>query len=429
IVEASDNALSGIELYKKRAFDVVLSDVKLQGMDGITLLSELKKYDPEATIIMITGYGSVEGAVEATRLGAFDYIRKPFRLEDVSFTIKKAIRFRQLEKENYELKQQLRDRYNFHHIIGISTAMQRLYDQIIKVANSDSTVLIYGESGTGKELVAKTIHYQSARSSKPLIPVNCGAIPEELLESELFGHERGAFTGAINMRIGRFELADGGTLFLDEVGELSRHLQVKLLRVLQEREFERVGGTKTIKVDVRIIAATNRLLEEEVKKGKFREDLFYRLNVIPLYVPPLRERKDDIELLSYYFLKKFCKKNQRPMMRIHPEVLEYLKNYPWPGNVRELENLMERLTVLKDEAEKTITLQDLPTRFTTKHYAVDLTFTEDGIDLNRAVQEFEKRLIQQALEASNGVKSKAASLLKINRTTLVEKIKRLNAVK
>jgi len=426
-VSAYADALSGLTSYKRNSFDVVLSDIQMKGMNGISFLKEVTKSDPEAIVIMITAFGTVENAVEAMRLGATDYIRKPFRLEDVSFSIQKALKFRKLERENLTLKQALKRQFKYKKLMGNSPPMQKVYDRIVRVADSDSTVLIYGESGTGKEIVARTIHYQSQRSLKPLIPVNCGAIPSELLESELFGHEKGAFTGALTTRAGRFELANGGTIFLDEVGELSRPLQVKLLRVIQEREFERVGGTKTIQVDVRIIAATNRQLEEDVKKGEFREDLYYRLNVIPLIVPPLRERTEDIELLCQHFLNMYCKKQNRLKLQIAPEAMEVLKNYPWPGNVRELENLIERLSVLKDESEHIVTLKDLPERFMIQQKnTVEITFNEHGIDLNMAVQEFEKKLIEQALIASKGVKSQAASLLHVKRTTLVEKIKRLN---
>jgi two-component system response regulator AtoC len=425
-VVCCSNALCGLEEYKRAGFDVVLSDIRMKGMDGLTFLTEIKKIDPEAKVIMITAYGTVENAVDAMKSGAFDYIKKPFRLDDIHFSIKKALNFKKLERENISLKKELKKKYSFEHIIGESPPMQKVFERIAKVADSDSTILIFGESGTGKELVAKTIHYQSQRASRPLIPVNCGAIPDSLLESELFGHEKGAFTGAIATRIGRFELADGGTIFLDEVTELSRPLQVKLLRVIQEREFERVGGIKTIHVNVRIVSATNKKIEEAVEKGEFRDDLYYRLNVIPLEIPPLRERRDDIELLCNHFLNVYCKKKQRSMMRIDSEVMKIMKKYPWPGNVRELENLIERIVVLKDKNERIITKADLPERFFNREDEINFTISDDGIDLGKAVEDFEKRLIVQALKKSHGVKSKAANLLKVNRTTLVEKIKRLD---
>lgn len=319
---------------------------------------------------------------------------------------------------------------NLLQIIGTSNAIKRIYELIEKVSNSDSTVLILGESGTGKELVAKNIHFRSARADKPFIPVNCGAIPAELLESELFGHEKGAFTGAVASRVGRFELADGGTVFLDEIGEMQPILQVKLLRVLQERSFERIGGTKTVNVDVRIIAATNQNLEEAVAAGRFREDLFYRLNVIPLNIPPLRERVEDIPLLCDYFIEKHSKRLGRNPIRMTDEALKMFLSYHWPGNVRELENTIERLLVLKDD--DIVKPYDLPEKMIGRKIP-NLPDIEDddinpfvgGIDLNAALEEYEKRLILHALELHNGVKSQAAKYLNINRTTLIEKMKRL----
>ncbi|MEW5743993.1 MAG: sigma-54 dependent transcriptional regulator [Nitrospirota bacterium] len=320
----------------------------------------------------------------------------------------------------------------FLQIIGTSQAIKQIYDLTSKVSNCQSTVLILGESGTGKELIAKAIHYNSDRAEKPFIPVNCGAIPTELLESELFGHEKGAFTNAIATRIGRFELADGGTIFLDEIGEMPPILQVKLLRVIQERSFERIGGAKTVNVDVRIVAATNRNLEEAVKEGKFREDLFYRLNVIPIEIPPLRERKEDIPLLCAFFVEKHAKRFGRPPMTISSEAMRLLTHYPWPGNVRELENTIERLLVLKDN--NMVTPLDLPEKMTGQRISEmpDLEMDDDlnpfvgGVDLNAALEGYEKRLILHALELHNGVKSQAARYLNINRTTLIEKMKRLS---
>lgn len=320
----------------------------------------------------------------------------------------------------------------FLQIIGTSQAIKQIYDLTSKVSNCQSTVLILGESGTGKELIAKAIHYNSDRAEKPFIPVNCGAIPTELLESELFGHEKGAFTNAIATRIGRFELADGGTIFLDEIGEMPPILQVKLLRVIQERSFERIGGAKTVNVDVRIVAATNRNLDEAVKEGRFREDLFYRLNVIPIEIPPLRERKEDIPLLCAFFVEKHAKRFGRPPMTISSEAMRLLTHYPWPGNVRELENTIERLLVLKDN--NMVTPLDLPEKMTGQRISEmpDLEMDDDlnpfvgGVDLNAALEGYEKRLILHALELHNGVKSQAARYLNINRTTLIEKMKRLS---
>lgn len=322
------------------------------------------------------------------------------------------------------------DNNNFPQIIGTSKAIKQVYELIEKVSNSDSTVLILGESGTGKELVAKNIHFRSARAGKPFIPVNCGAIPTELLESELFGHEKGAFTGAIASRVGRFELADGGTIFLDEIGEMQPILQVKLLRVLQERSFERIGGVRTVNVDVRIIAATNQNLEEAVTTGRFREDLFYRLNVIPINIPPLRKRTEDILPLCNYFIEKHSKRLGRNPIRLTDDVIKVLINYHWPGNVRELENIIERLLVLKHD--DVVMPYDLPEKMLGRKIP-NLPDVEDddinpfvgGIDLNAALEEYEKRLILHAIELHNGIKSQAAKYLNINRTTLIEKMKRL----
>lgn len=322
------------------------------------------------------------------------------------------------------------DNNNLLQIIGTSKAIKHIYELIEKVSNSDSTVLILGESGTGKELVAKNIHFKSARANRPFIPVNCGAIPTELLESELFGHEKGAFTGAVASRVGRFELADGGTIFLDEIGEMQPILQVKLLRVLQERSFERIGGIKTVNVDVRIVAATNQNLEDAVATGRFREDLFYRLNVIPIDIPPLRERTEDILPLCDYFIEKHSKRFGRNPIRLTDDAMKMFISYHWPGNVRELENTVERLLVLKDD--DVVTPYDLPEKMTGRKIP-NLPDIEDddinpfvgGIDLNAALEEYEKRLILHAIELQNGVKSQAAKYLNINRTTLIEKMKRL----
>ncbi|HMK43834.1 MAG TPA: sigma-54 dependent transcriptional regulator [Dissulfurispiraceae bacterium] len=319
---------------------------------------------------------------------------------------------------------------HFHNLVGNSPEIRRVYDLIEKVSRSDSTILVLGESGTGKELVAKTIHASSKRAEKPFVPVNCGAIPTELLESELFGHEKGAFTGAVAMRIGRFELADGGTVFLDEIGEMPSILQVKLLRVLQERAFERIGGTKTVQTDVRIIAATNKKLEDAVKEGSFREDLFYRLNVIPVTLPPLRERSDDVIQLTDFFMKKQAVRLDRQVIALSQEVVQVFKSYEWPGNVRELENTLERLLVLSDG--DVITLYDLPERMTGRRLPAvpdvadsDINPFVEGIDLNIALEEYERKLIQHALKLHTSVKSQAAKYLNINRTTLIEKMKRL----
>jgi len=344
--------------------------------------------------------------------------------------VQRALEHRRLQKENLELRKQLDKRFGFANIIGTSEPITKVFSLIRKVADTDSTVLILGESGTGKELIARAIHYNSHRRQGPLVPVNCAAIPEELLESELFGHERGAFTHAVRTRIGRFELANGGTMFLDEIADMSPGLQVKLLRVLQDRSFERIGGIKSIKVDIRVIAATNQDLEELVRQGKFREDLYYRLNVIPIRVPPLRERPGDITLLATHFLKEFGRKKKKPIKRLSPRTLETLNRYPWPGNVRELENLMERLVILADA--DMVDVEDLPQRFCTPPslgpQPESLDFPGEGVNFNQALQEFERRLILTALDKSNWVKSRAAQLLHLNRTTLIEKMKKQKIV-
>ena len=388
--------------------------------------------------IVITGNGAIETAVEAIKLGAFDYITKPFVLEELFLVVQRALDFSKLKQENLSLKRQLKQRYDFQGLIGSSPEMQKVYGLIKKISDTDATILIEGESGTGKELIAKTIHFNSSRAQHPFLPFNCAAIPKDLLESELFGHERGAFTGAFNTRIGRFERAHGGTILLDEIGELHPSFQVKLLRVLQEREFERVGGSKTIKVDVRILAATNKHLEEETKAGNFREDLFYRLNVIPLHIPPLRERREDIPLLAEYFLSYFSKKRKRENIRMVPEVIHLFSQYPWPGNVRELENLMERVVILSEDG--LIEPKDLPQRFQefqgisrpeerespflSTEPEREVLLPDQGVNMNNLVEEMEKSLIQQAIRKSKGVKSKAAELLGLKRTTLLEKMKK-----
>jgi DNA-binding NtrC family response regulator len=377
---------------------------------------------------MVTGYGTVSTAVDAMKLGAFDYITKPLKDDLVMLTVNRALSYAKLREENTTLKSHLKKQYGIGKIIGYSDAMKKVFETIDKVASSDSTIIIYGESGTGKELVAKAIHFNSDRSGNPLVAVNCGAIPEDLLESELFGHEKGAFTGATQSRIGRFELAHGGTIFLDEIADMSPALQVKVLRVIQEREFERIGGVKTISVDVRIITATNQDLEAAVKEKRFREDLFYRINVIPIHLPPLRQKKADIPILVNYFLTKFNKLKKRNIEKIAPEVMDYLMRYPWPGNVRELENLIEMMVVMKKDGD--IQIAALPPKILNTRekapVAIPILIPEEGLDFNSLVGGFEKDLMLKALEKAGGAKKGAAKLLNLNRTTFVEKLKRLN---
>jgi nitrogen regulation protein NR(I) len=445
----AENGEAGIDQLRSEKFDIILTDLIMPGISGMDVLREVIASKVAIPVIVMTAFGTVQTAVEAMRSGAFDYITKPFNLDELMVVLEKALSMSRLQKENVMLKMQLKKKFNFRGLIGDAPRMQVVYELIEKIADTDSTILITGESGTGKELIAKTIHYNnSARAGGPFVPLNCAAIPKDLLESELFGHEKGAFTGAVNTRIGRFELAQGGTLFLDEVGELDPSLQVKLLRVLQEREFERVGGVKTIKVDVRILAATNKDLEKATKEGKFREDLFYRLNVIPLHLPPLRSRVEDIVLLTAHFIQEFSRKRKREPFAFSPEAMQCMIKYSWPGNVRELENLIERVTILV--SGKVVNVADLPEKFHQLSFkdlepdafapdapvraaAADSLPTQQGsqeigasgIDLNEMVQSMERRMILQALEKAGGVKATAAQLLGLNRTTLLEKMKKM----
>ncbi len=432
-VDQATDGQEAIELINTRFYDIVLTDIAMPRKNGMEVLKYIKNNSPDTICIMITGFGSIEGAVEALRMGAFDYLSKPIKPSEVVVIIEKALEVRDLKRENKSLREELQNRYSYDRIVGQSESIKKVFKLVDKVAHTDSTVLITGESGTGKELIAHAIHYASGRKTKPFVPINCAAIPEELLESELFGHEKGAFTHAIRTRIGRFELANKGTIFLDEIGEMSPSLQVKLLRVLQERCFERVGGVKTINVDIRVVAATNIDLEEAVNKGTFREDLYYRLNVIPIHLPPLRERKGDIPLLVNHFLKKFSKGTD--VKSIDENALMMLEAYDWPGNVRELENIVERLVILANGP--TITIADIPETILRKSGHVPIPksseppaiLPEEGLSLSEAVEQFEKTLILQALERTNGVKNRAAKLLKMNRTTLIEKMKKMKLMK
>lgn len=406
-------------------FDLALVDLQLPDGNGLELLSHIKKANPRCEFIVLTGFATIESAVEATKQGAFHFLTKPFNIEELVGLVDRAFEHQTLEEENKILKSQLKQKYKFDNIIGSSEGILKVMELIEKVSTSDSTVLVKGESGTGKELVAKAVHYNSNRASKRLIPVNCGAIPADLLESELFGHIKGAFTGAIANRAGRFELAHEGTIFLDEIGEMSPTLQVKLLRVIQERQFEPVGSTKTIEVDVRIIAATNIDLEKAVEDGRFREDLYYRLNVIPINIPPLRERPGDAALLLHHFIQHFNATKGKSLTGISPEAMELVHAYAWPGNVRELENLVERIAILKGSG--IIQPHDLPDKYRAQKYvqnSKDMDIPDTGIDFNSAVDAYENSLIIKALERTNWNRNQAAQLLKLNRTTLVEKIKK-----
>ncbi len=419
-VKGAASGEKALQLLALERFDIILADLFLPDANGIEILKKVKENSPQTEVILITGHASAETAVQAMKEGAFDYITKPLNFEELQIILTKAVEKHQLLNENVYLRKQLRDKYGFANIIGNSTAMQKVFSRMKRITNTESTVLILGESGTGKELVAKAIHFNGSRKEKPFIAVNCAAIPEALLESELFGHLKGSFTGAIRDKIGKFEAANLGSIFLDEIGTMPMHLQTKLLRVLQEQEVERVGSTRPIKLDVRIISATNINLEEEVKKGNFREDLFYRLNVIPIVIPPLRERLEDILPLTKHFIEKYCLEMKRSIMTISKEALETLELYNWPGNVRELENVVERIVALTDG--DVITLQDIPTNIREQ---VMTKVTERGVDLTKTINEIEKQMITEALTLTKGVKAQAAAMLKLNRTTLVEKMRRL----
>ncbi|MFZ0945785.1 MAG: sigma-54 dependent transcriptional regulator [Syntrophobacteraceae bacterium] len=424
-VEVVSCGEDAIEAARNSSFKLVLTDLSMPGMGGMEVLTHFVKHHPEMPVIVLTGFGTIETAVEAIKLGAYDYLSKPSNPDEIVLTLKRAIEHKDLKEENVALRSQILEQHRPDRLIGQSSAIHHLHRIIKRVSKTDSTVLITGESGTGKELVANAIHYQSPRRDMPFVPINCGAIPEELLESELFGHEKGAFTGAFKERRGRFELANKGTVFLDEIGEMSPKLQVKLLRFIQETKFQRVGGSRTVEVDVRILAATNKDLERAVAENQFREDLFYRLNVIPIHVPPLRERAGDIALLIQYFLKQHCLKKNIPQKLLSEAAVESLEHYDWPGNVRELENVIERLVILTDTDE--IQFMDLPKRMQSVVQPPEATHIElgqDGINLKETLDSLENRLIADALQRAGGVKNKAAKLLGLNRTTLIEKMKK-----
>jgi DNA-binding NtrC family response regulator len=403
----------------------VLVDVMMPGMDGLTLLEELKKLDEELPILMVTAFASVETAIAAMKRGAFDYITKPFKNDEVLVVVRNAVERRQLVAENAALRQNLQAQYQrFAGIIGRSPRMKQVFDLIIQASPSRSTILITGESGTGKELVARAIHSESPRAERAFVTVNSGNLPPDLLESTLFGHVKGAFTGAIYPKKGLCDLADKGSIFFDEIGNIPPDTQAKLLRVMQEREFMRLGGMETIKVDVRIIAATNCDLRQMVEDGRFREDLFYRLHVININLPPLRERKDDIPYLAQHFLEKFGAENNRPELELTPEALDLMMDYDWPGNVRELENVMERAVVLSSGQRIGPELIPDHVRSAPVFHIPRFVVPPEGISFKDVITNVEKRLIESTLEAAGGVQKRAAELLKIKPTTLNEMIKR-----
>ena len=415
-VSLASNGEEVAKLVDNDLFDLVLLDIRMPKLDGISALKKIKSNAPETIVIMITAYASADTAIKAMKEGAYDYITKPFKVEEIKLIIKNALEKKNLQKENILLKQVVRDRFHFGNIIGQSPKMVALYDLLEKVSPTKTNILITGESGTGKELVAKAMHYNSPRKEKPFVTLNCGAIPESLIESELFGHMKGAFTDAIATKKGLFEVADEGTIFLDEISELPLLMQVKLLRVLQDREFKRVGGTEDIRVDVRIIAATNKDLEEAVKEKRFREDLFYRLNVIQIKLPPLRDRKEDIQTLANHFLKKYSQELSKAISKISPEALQILLNYEYPGNVRELQNIIERAVALEGSEE--LTPHNLSSYLSEqpllKKGPIDIEIPSEGIDLEKMVEDLERSLLLKALDRTKGIKKKAAELLHIN---------------
>lgn len=423
-VEMSSSGEEALEKLGPRTFDLTLLDLLMPGMDGIEVLKKIKKIDPTAAVIIITAYASVESAIAAMKIGAFDYVQKPFKNDELLMTVERALEHKRLRDENVELKVQLKQKLSFDNIIGKSPVMRNVFDQVRAAAPTRSTILLQGESGTGKELIARAIHQHSDRAAFPFITVNSGSLPPDLLESHLFGHVKGAFTGAVTLKKGLFEAADRGSIFFDEISSLNMETQAKLLRVIQEREFMRLGGTKTIKVDVRIIAATNTDIEEMIRDKTFRQDLFYRLNVIKIELPPLRNRKEDIPLLARHFIDVYSRENSKEIEGISEDALDILDSYQWPGNVRELENIIERAIVLSKS--KIITRASLPPFF---HLGPPREDTgpepEETLSLKEQTQYYQKKIILTALRKTKGVQKKAAKMLGVKPTTLNEMIKRL----
>ncbi len=424
-VEISASGEEALEKFPSHSFDVVLLDLLMPGMDGIETLRRIKRIEPQAAVIIITAYGSVESAISAMKIGALDYVQKPFKHDDLLLAVEKAAERKRLQDENVRLKDELRQRFGFANIIGKSPVMKSVFDLVKAAAPTRSTILLQGESGTGKELVARAIHANSNRVEAPFITVNSGSLPPDLLESHLFGHVKGAFTGAVALKKGLFEAADRGTIFFDEVSSIGLETQAKLLRVMQEKEFMRLGGTQTIKVDVRILAATNTEIEELIAGKLFRKDLYYRLNVIKIDIPPLRDRKEDIPLLVKHFVEVYARENRKEIEGVSEDVLEILDGHAWPGNVRELENLVERAVVLA--RDKVITRSYLPPfllRGGRSDEGAEVS-DEGSLDLRDRTQAFQKKLILAALKKTKGVQNKAAKLLGVKPTTLNEMIKRL----
>ena len=425
-VKTASGGKEAVALCKKKKFDLVITDLKMPKMDGIDLLRAIKEISPETLVILITGYASGETAVEAMKEGAYDYLEKNFTVDELKMAVCDALSKKGVKEEDARFIKGVEDADSFEDMIGKSKVMLHVYSLIKKVSDSSTNVLILGESGTGKELVSQAIHHNSSRKNKPFVVINCGGVPENLLESEFFGYMKGSFSGAYADKPGLFEIAGDGTIFLDEIGELSPFLQVKLLRVVQEKTFRRIGGGDDIKVDVRIISATNQNLEEKVKKGEFREDLFYRLNVIPLRLPPLRERKQDIPLLINHFIEKYAKQSGKNVKKISPYALQLLMDYPFPGNVRELENIIERSVTL--ETGNIILPENLfisdPDIDVGSHN--DIEFDESGIDLNEELKRFEKRLIEKVLEKTKNSKTKAAKYLNVSYDSFLYRLEKLD---
>jgi two-component system NtrC family response regulator len=420
----ADNAQQALDIVENTDLDLVLTDMKMPSMDGIELLKRIKEKSPDLPVVMMTAYGTVEKAVEAMQLGAFNFVLKPFQNETLKQIIRNAVSTYSVLKENRRLVEALESRYRFDNIIGKSKPMLAVFDIIQKVAHTKATVLVTGESGSGKELIAKAIHFNSPRRNKPFVALSCAALSETLLESELFGHERGAFTGAVAMRKGRFELADRGTLFLDEIGDVPASVQVKLLRVLEEMTFARVGGTRTIAADIRLIAATNKDLRDEVEQQRFREDLYFRLNVVHITLPPLRERSEDIPLLATHFVNKYAEETNRGEMTISSEAMRFFCHHRWPGNVRQFEHAIERAVLLSEGIE--IGLDDLPkdlVGFADLEIPIDW---EDLSNLPETLDGIEKRLVQKALSMSNNIQARAAKLLGITPSNLQYRLKKHN---
>ena len=424
-VTTADDGAAAVEKVRQGPFDLILMDVRMATMSGLEALRRINAYNPAIPVLIMTAYSSVQSAVEALKTGAYDYLTKPLDFEALKITLERALEHTELRSENQALKERLREDFDLGKIIGRSRAMKELLEMVAMIAPSEATVLVSGESGTGKELIARAIHHNSPRREYPLVVVNCAALTDTLLESELFGHEKGAFTGADRRREGRFMQADGGTLFLDEIGETSAAMQAKLLRVLQEKEIQRVGGEETLPVDVRVLAATNRDLLQAVESGQFREDLFYRLNVVALEIPPLRERHDDIPLLAQHFLGKFAEKNRKDLKGFTPQAMDLLLKYEWPGNVRELENAVERAVILLTGDH--VTEKQLPMTITRTLEDEPLAPSQLDLSRTRPLEEIEKDAILAALEAAGGNKSEAARRLGITRKTLHKKLKRYGA--